>query len=112
MIPAELAASTFLYQMSMYSISRLVRRGFTLGELSIASASGISLCTEIGRVAYARLNYERSGIIPATFRAPTPLVTYQHALVPGVFLSGFLLAPLLVMSRDIAAKPSRRLRVR
>ena len=51
-------------------------------------------------------------MIPASFRAPTPLLVLQSVLIPGVFLSGFLLSPLLVLSRNIAGKPSHRLKVR
>lgn len=35
---------------------------------------------------------------------------YQAVLIPGAFLIGFLLSPLLVLSRHIASKPSYRLR--
>lgn len=49
-------------------------------------------------------------LLPATFRSPTPLILYQAALIPGSFLIGFLLSPLLVLSRHIASKPSYRLR--
>ena len=50
-------------------------------------------------------------MLPETFRAPTPLIAFQHVLIPGVFLIGFLLSPLLVVSRHLASKPSYRLRV-
>ena len=50
--------------------------------------------------------------IPATFRSPTPVIAFQTVLIPGAFLSGFLLSPLLVISRHIASKPSHRLKVR
>jgi hypothetical protein len=53
--PVEAGVSTYLYQMSLYSISRLVRRGFTLGELCIASSSGVALCLEFGRLTVARV---------------------------------------------------------
>jgi hypothetical protein len=48
--------------------------------------------------------------IPQTFRAPTPIVAYQHLLIPGVFLAGFMLSPLLVVSRHLASRPSHRLK--
>lgn len=41
---------------------------------------------------------------------PTPLVPYQHVMIPGAFLTGFLLSPLLVLSRQFAQMPSHRLR--
>lgn len=49
--------------------------------------------------------------VATTFRTPTPLLVFQTVLIPGVFLSGFLLSPLLVLSRHIAQKPSHRLKV-
>ena len=45
-----------------------------------------------------------------TFRLPGPLLIFQLALIPGALLTGFLLSPLLVLSRINAQKPSRRLR--
>jgi hypothetical protein len=45
-----------------------------------------------------------------TFILPTPLAIYMIALIPGSFLTGFLLSPLLVLSRHIAQRPIRRLR--
>lgn len=50
--------------------------------------------------------------IPPTFRHATPVIAFQSVLIPGAFLSGFLLSPLLVISRHIASKPSHRLKVR
>lgn len=45
-----------------------------------------------------------------TYRLPTPLLTLQVALVAGSILTGFLLSPLLALSRHIAQRPVRRLR--
>jgi dolichol kinase len=45
-----------------------------------------------------------------TYRLPTPLLVFQIALIPGAFLTGFLLSPLLVLSRHIAQRPFRRVR--
>ena len=45
-----------------------------------------------------------------TYRSPTPLLIFQLALIPGSFLCGFLLSPLLVLSRRIAQRPVYRLR--
>lgn len=53
--PAEAAISSFIYQMSLYTVSRLVRRGFTLGELSLATGSGISLALEFWRLSLTRV---------------------------------------------------------
>jgi dolichol kinase len=45
-----------------------------------------------------------------TYRLPSPLLIYQLALMPGSFLVGFLLSPILYLSRYISQKPSHRLR--
>lgn len=45
-----------------------------------------------------------------TFRLPTPLLIFQLALVTGSILIGFLLSPLLYLSRHIAQRPLRKLR--
>lgn len=45
-----------------------------------------------------------------TFRLPTPLLIFQLALIPGALLTGFLLSPLLILSRQLAQQPVRRLR--
>lgn len=54
--PLEAACSSLIYQVSMYSVTRLVRRGFTLGELSLAIGSGISLFLEFWRVTSGRVS--------------------------------------------------------
>jgi dolichol kinase len=45
-----------------------------------------------------------------TYRLPTPLLTFQLALIPGSLLAGFLLSPLLYLSRHLAQRPAHRLR--
>ena len=45
-----------------------------------------------------------------TYRLPTPLLIFQIALVVGSFLTGFLVSPFLVLSRNNAQRPSHRLR--
>jgi dolichol kinase len=45
-----------------------------------------------------------------TTRLPSPLLIYQLALVPGSLLIGFLLSPLLVLSRHTSQLPAHRLK--
>lgn len=45
-----------------------------------------------------------------TYRLPTPLLIFQVALIAGSLLTGFLLSPLLALSRHIAQRPVRRLK--
>lgn len=109
--PLEAAVSTYIQQSSFYIVSRLARRGFTLGELNTMTAAGNALCLEFWRLSRARWYYKRGfPYIPPTFRAPTPIVAFQAVLIPGAFLSGFLLSPLLVISRHVASRPSHRLK--
>ncbi|GAA6051494.1 hypothetical protein JCM3770_004561 [Rhodotorula araucariae] len=109
--PLEAAVTTHIQQSSFYLVSRLARRGFTLGELNTMTSAGNALCLEFWRLSWARWNYKRGNpYIPPTFRAPTPVIAFQAVLIPGAFLIGFLLSPLLVISRHIASKPSHRLK--
>jgi hypothetical protein len=75
--PAEAAISSFIYQMSLYTVSRLVRRGFTLGELSLATGSGISLALEFWRLTLTRVcaTYAHAPVImlmSIAYSSPTP----------------------------------------
>ncbi|SCV74152.1 BQ2448_6584 [Microbotryum intermedium] len=109
--PLEVGATTFIQQASWYLVSRLARRGFTLGELHLMTTAGNALSLEFWRLTRARWYYKRGWpTVPPTFRSPTPIVAFQAVLIPGAFLTGFLLSPLLVISRHIASKPSHRLR--
>ena len=53
----EIAVASFLQQASFYSISRLARRGFTVGELSIMTTAGNALCLEFWRLTRARVSF-------------------------------------------------------
>ncbi|GAA5976645.1 hypothetical protein JCM11641_005650 [Rhodosporidiobolus odoratus] len=109
--PLEAVTTSYIQQSSFYIVSRLARRGFTLGELNTMTAAGNALCLEFWRLSQARWYYKRGHpTIPLTFRAPTPVVAFQAVLIPGAFLSGFLLSPLLVLSRSISSRPSHRLK--
>ncbi|ORY82330.1 hypothetical protein BCR35DRAFT_81373 [Leucosporidium creatinivorum] len=109
--PLESFTTTLIQQSSFYIVSRLARRGFTLGELNTMTIAGNALCLEFWRLSRARWLYKRGyPTIPPTFRSPTPVIAFQSVLIPGAFLSGFLLSPLLVISRHIASRPSHRLK--
>ncbi|KAH8928340.1 hypothetical protein BT69DRAFT_1277161 [Atractiella rhizophila] len=109
--PWEAALSSFVYQSSHYMISRLARRGFTLGELSIVSGTGNALFIEFIRLSISRWYFPRGHPhIPSLFRNPTALVSFQHMLIPGSFFIGFCLAPMLIMSRHLGQQRSYRLK--
>lgn len=54
--------------------------------------------------------FPNSTLFLKTFRRATPLLIFQLALIVGTFFIGFLLSPLLYLSRHLAQKPVHRLR--
>lgn len=105
----ELFTTAQFYQSNLYVISRLARRSFTLGELAIVSTVGVTLSVETLNLTAAKLTPATTAFVK-TFRHPTPLLVFQLALVVGTFMIGFLLSPLLYLSRHLAQKPVHRLR--
>ncbi|TIA74593.1 hypothetical protein E3P91_00877 [Wallemia ichthyophaga] len=103
----ECFSATVFFQFTLLVILRLGKKGFTIGELVVSSGLGTGLFVEV-----LNLTRWKIGILPIlkTYRLPTPLVVLQLALIPGSFLIGFLLSPLLVLSRNISQKPLHRLR--
>ncbi|THH29988.1 hypothetical protein EUX98_g4200 [Antrodiella citrinella] len=98
-----------MFQSSLYFAIRLAHRGFTLGELSLVCFGATVLFMEMTNLTLARIWPVTIPYIK-TYRLPTPLLVYQIALIPGSLLTGFLLSPLLYLSRHIARQPVRRLR--
>ncbi|CEH13703.1 dolichol kinase [Ceraceosorus bombacis] len=105
----EVFTAALFYQSNLYCISRLARKSFTLGELSIVAAIGVTLVMETLALTVAKVMPFATPFVKA-FRSPTPLVVFQSALVVGSFMIGFLLSPLLYLSRHLAQKPVHRLR--
>ncbi|EPQ27994.1 uncharacterized protein PFL1_04321 [Pseudozyma flocculosa PF-1] len=105
----EVVTACMLFQANLYTISRLARKSFTLGELGIVAALGVTLTMETTNLTIAKLLPVTTPYIK-TFRRPTPLLIFQLALVVGTFIVGFLLSPLLYLSRNLAQKPTHRLR--
>ncbi|KAF9237618.1 Fph type histidine kinase [Melanogaster broomeanus] len=101
--------SSVFYQFCLYVALRLAHGGFTLGELALVCFGGLSLGMELLNLTRARI-WPRTTPFIKTYRLPTPLLTFQVALIAGSFLVGFLLSPLLVLSRHIAQRPVHRLR--
>ncbi|KNE98632.1 hypothetical protein PSTG_08183 [Puccinia striiformis f. sp. tritici PST-78] len=126
MTPFECLFSVFTFQSCNYLTTRLARNGFTLAESSIFSSTGVALMIEVIRLTSARLRYsayllkssnkiavtdiDRLGFLPKLFRFPSPAIAIQHVLVSGVFLMAFTLAPLLVLSRRLGQRPTKRTR--
>lgn len=126
----EIASGSAFFQFSLYVAVRLAHRGFTLGELGLVVFGATALFTELFNLTVARVRpvldpptrTEADATCPTTqiwpvttlyiktYRMPTPLLIYQLALIPGSLLTGFLLSPLLTLSRHIAQRPVRRLR--
>ncbi|KAI0309249.1 hypothetical protein OF83DRAFT_1089205 [Amylostereum chailletii] len=105
----EIACSATFFQLSLYIAVRLAHRGVTLGELAIIVFGATSLYVEMVNLTRARMWPVTTAYIK-TYRLPTPLLIFQLALIPGSLLTGFLLSPLLALSRHIARRPARRLR--
>ncbi|KAA1070312.1 hypothetical protein PGT21_007863 [Puccinia graminis f. sp. tritici] len=127
MTPFECLFSVFTFQSCLYLTTRLARRAFTLAESSIFSSTGVALMIEVIRLTSARLRYsayllkqqqkstpisdaDRLSFLPSLFRFPTPAIAIQHVLVSGIFLMAFTLAPLLVLSRRLGQRPTKRTR--
>ncbi|MBW0478914.1 hypothetical protein O181_018629 [Austropuccinia psidii MF-1] len=123
----ECLFSSFFFQILLYLTSRLARRGFTLAESSIFSSTGVAFMLEIIRLTSARARYssyikqtlkgnhplsklDPLTLLPRLFRFPTPAIAIQHVLVSGIFLIGFTLAPLLIWSRQLGQRPTKRSR--
>ncbi|GJE94508.1 dolichol kinase sec59 [Phanerochaete sordida] len=105
----EIVAASVFYQFSLYAAVRLAHHGFTLGELGLVSFGATALFMEMMNLTISRILPSITPFIK-TYRLPTPLLIYQLALIPGSLLTGFLLSPLLYLSRHIARRPVRRLR--
>ncbi|KAI0050449.1 hypothetical protein FA95DRAFT_1536216 [Auriscalpium vulgare] len=105
----EVASVSVFFQFSLYSAVRLAHRGFTLGELSLVVFGATAVFMELVHLTIARIWPVTTPYIK-TYRLATPLLIFQIALIPGSLLTGFLLSPLLALSRQIAQRPSRRLR--
>ncbi|KAI0635743.1 hypothetical protein C8Q77DRAFT_1216322 [Trametes polyzona] len=105
----DVVTSATFFQFSLYICVRLAHRGFTFGEVSLVAFGATILFMELVNLTSAKL-WPMSTHYIKTFRLPTPLLIYQLALIPGSFLTGFLLSPLLYLSRHIAQRPVRRLR--
>ena len=101
-----LAAS--LYQTGIYMLTRIAQRNFTLGELAIVASIGTAALLEVVAVTKARLTPQF--VATLVFREPTVLLVFQQALIFGTILIGFMLSPILVLSRVLAQRPTHRLR--
>ncbi|KAF9048592.1 hypothetical protein BJ165DRAFT_1526030 [Panaeolus papilionaceus] len=105
----EVVMASLFYQFALYIALRLAHRGFTLGEVGLVCFGGTAICLEFLNITIARIWPITTPYI-RTYRLPTPLLTFQIALIVGGFLTGFLLSPFLVLSRNNAQRPVHRLR--
>ncbi|ELU40357.1 dolichol kinase [Rhizoctonia solani AG-1 IA] len=117
------AASTAIYEVdrvmqlgfwdgaliALYVSVRLARRALTLGELAFIGHGATALFLETLNISIIK-QWPHSAAYVKTFREPSPLLVFQLALLPGSILVGFLLSPLLALSRHIARRPRLRLR--
>ncbi|CAE6409999.1 unnamed protein product [Rhizoctonia solani] len=105
----DVICSTFFFQIALYVSVRLARRALTLGELVLIGHGATALFLETLNISIIK-QWPRSAAYVKTFREPSPLLVFQLALLPGSILIGFLLSPLLALSRHIARRPRLRLR--
>lgn len=130
MSPSDIVIATLFYQFCIYVCVRLARRGFTVGELGIVTHAGTALFMETVNMTRTKVSAafvplfafhtaaaDTASQIPLfrteyikTYRLPTPLLIFQLSLIPGSLLTGFLLSPLLYLSRQLAQRPVHRLR--
>lgn len=106
----EIVIGTVFYQFCLYVALRMAHGGFTLGELALVAFGGLALGTEVLGLTRTKIWPKTTPFIK-TYRLPTPLLILQIALIGGSLVTGFLLSPLLVLSRHIARRPVRRLRL-
>ncbi|KAJ6496473.1 hypothetical protein C8R47DRAFT_1318155 [Mycena vitilis] len=107
--PFDVVVGALFYQFTLYVALRMAHRGFTLGELGLVCFGGTAVFMEFLNITIARIWPITTPYIK-TYRLPTPLVLFQTALIAGPFIAGFVLAPLLVLSRHAAQTPARRQR--
>ncbi|CAE6516178.1 unnamed protein product [Rhizoctonia solani] len=103
----DVVCSTLFFQIALYVSVRLARRALTLGELVLIGHGATALFFETLNIS---IQWPHSAAYIKTFREPSPLLVFQLALLPGSILVGFLLSPLLALSRHIARRPRLRLR--
>jgi hypothetical protein len=106
---SDIVIATLFYQFCLYVCVRLARRGFTLGELGIVTHAATALFMETVNMTRSKIPILSERYIK-TYRLPTPILIFQLALIPGSLLTGFLLSPLLYLSRNMAQRPIHRLR--
>ncbi len=84
----EVITAALFFQANLYTISRLARKSFTLGELGIVASTGVTLTMETLHLFVAKLLPVTTPYVK-TFRRPTPLLIFQLALIVGTFMVGF-----------------------
>ncbi|PVG04314.1 hypothetical protein CPB86DRAFT_747729 [Serendipita vermifera] len=100
---------SLFYQFAVYVMIRLSHGGFTLGEVGLVALGSTVLFMDTVNMTVAKIWPVTTTFIKTT-RYPTPILIYQLALLPGSFLIGLLLSPLLVLSRHTSQLPAHRLK--
>lgn len=104
----QVAVDAILFQLGLYSWTRVARQNFTLGELSIACTFNTTLILEAIILTMYKLAPVPELIV--AYRTPSVVYAYQLALIVGMMLVGLVLSPLLALSRVLAQRPTHRLR--
>ena len=100
-------ALSLSFQLQLYIWTRVAQQNCTIGELAILCTTTTAIFHEAWIMTMARLV---PSYVTMYLREPTVLLVYQMALIVGMFLLGLVLSPLLVLSRNLARRPTHRLR--
>ena len=95
------------FQTQMYVWTRVAQQNCTLGELAIVCTLSTAMFHEATIVTIARLVPSYGRIL---FREPSTMLMYHLALMIGMLVIGAVLSPLLILSRNLARRPTHRLR--
>ncbi|RGB31210.1 hypothetical protein C1646_709502 [Rhizophagus diaphanus] len=96
--------SQLFYQISLYSIARLMKKSFTFGELAVVSQILTLVAVEAWVITINKFKLLK--ITPLENHVPSSLITFQIALVLGMLLIGMISSPFLIHSRYLAQQRS------
>ncbi|CAG8493683.1 3837_t:CDS:2 [Paraglomus brasilianum] len=98
--------SQITYHTTLYCAATVLKRSFTLGELSIVSQSITFLATEASILTLKKYPLLS---LPSFARIPrSPIIALHIGLMLGVLVVGVLISPVLMRSRRLAQQPSWR----
>lgn len=100
-------AVSLSFQLQLYIWTRVAQQNCTIGELAILCSTTTIIFHEAWVMSMVRLV---PSYVSLYLREPTVLLVFHMALIVGMLLVGLVLSPLLVLSRNLARRPTHRLR--